>query len=238
MVQVGLWLGLFFLISLVYFFKKYSGEKKGIVFKEKKKVIIICFCLWLGSCGSFKIDSALKKAKDEKDRKESAKKYEEEQAKISPEEKKKLEEENKKARKEQEAKAEEMKKEESKKDIYPEDKVGNELKSTIGRRAKDIKIFENGANIQVQAQDGINNKMIVKGMVKDAGNIIKDLETISKENGTNSYEEVVVEFFFDLKGPDGKTVNDKIFRITKSGNDIKPTFIHPVIQDAYSELYN
>ena len=75
MVQVGLWLGLFFLISLVYFFKKYSGEKKGIVFKEKKKVIIICFCLWLGSCGSFKIDSALKKAKDEKDRKESAKKY-------------------------------------------------------------------------------------------------------------------------------------------------------------------
>ena len=89
MVQVGLWLGLFFLISLVYFFKKYSGEKKGIVFKEKKKVIIICFCLWLGSCGSFKIDSALKKAKDEKDRKESAKKYEEEQAKISPEEKKK-----------------------------------------------------------------------------------------------------------------------------------------------------
>ena len=79
--------------------------------------------------------------------------------------------------------------------------------------------------------------MIVKGMVRDSSQILEELEKISKKHGANSYKEVTIEFFFDLRAPDGKVSNEKIFRVTKSGSDIKSTFIHPVIQQAYSELY-
>ena len=120
---------------------------------------------------------------------------------------------------------------------YEEDEIAKELRSKIGTRTKKITVFDDGAIVQVEAQDGINRKMIVKGMVRDSSQILEELEKISKKHGANSYKEVTIEFFFDLKSPDGKVSNEKIFRITKSGSDIKPTLIHPVIQQAYSELY-
>ena len=244
MFNIGMWLGLFFIIGLVYFLKKNSDEKKkGIVFKEKKAAVIICICLWITSCGSFKIDSFLEKRKKER----TIREYAEKESKITPEEKTKMDAANLEERRKQEERAKEKQANKvqkatssvspDSKTVYEDDEIGKELRGEIGHRAKKITIFDDGAIVQVEAQDGIDRKMVVKGMVRDSGQILEKLEKISKKHGSNSYQEVTIEFFFDLKSPDGKVSNEKIFRITKSGSDIKPTFIHPVIQQAYSELY-
>ena len=95
MFNIGMWLGLFFIIGLVYFLKKSSDEKKkGTKFEHKKIVIITVICLWLTSCGSFRLSYYLwdKEEKKEKDR--IRKEYVEKESKITLEEKAKAEQEN------------------------------------------------------------------------------------------------------------------------------------------------
>ncbi|ACZ07718.1 Uncharacterised protein [Sebaldella termitidis] len=183
--------------------------------------------------------------KEEKER--EIKEYAEKTAKLSPEEKAKIDAANLEERRKQEERSKEKQANKvqkatssvspDSKTVYEDDEIGKELRGEIGHRAKKITIFDDGAIVQVEAQDGIDRKMVVKGMVRDSGQILEKLEKISKKHGANSYQEVTIEFFFDLRAPDGKVSNEKIFRITKSGSDIKSTFIHPVIQQAYSELY-
>ncbi len=244
MFQLGMVLGLLFLFSLFFIYRRLSDEtKEGVLFTRKKEAFIICFCLWLTSCGSFKIDSFLEKRKKER----TIREYAEKESKITPEEKAKMDAANLEERRKQEERAKEKQANKvqkatssvspDSKTVYEDDEIGKELRGEIGHRAKKITIFDDGAIVQVEAQDGIDRKMVVKGMVRDSGQILEKLEKISKKHGSNSYQEVTIEFFFDLKSPDGKVSNEKIFRITKSGSDIKPTFIHPVIQQAYSELY-
>ena len=104
MFQLGMILGLFFLFSLFFIYRRLSDEtKEGVIFTRKKEAFIICFCLWLTSCGSFKIDSFLEKRKKER----TIREYAEKESKITPEEKAKMDAANLEERREQEERAKE-----------------------------------------------------------------------------------------------------------------------------------
>ncbi len=115
MFNIGMWLGLFFIIGLVYFLKKNSDEKKkGVKFEHRKIVIITVICLWLTSCGSFQISYKMYENEQKKEKERIRKEYAEKEAKITSEEKAKAEQENEERKKkfaEQKAEIEKEKKE-------------------------------------------------------------------------------------------------------------------------------